>query len=142
MATAKWATPGTQSANFAGTTLDSLANGGTSAFVTYDNASNLDLQGSVLINLGSITPTTGGSITLRIFSTQSTDVPDNTGSVGGGDAYTQPLTTTTSAKVIVFPMVRLYPESLRFCVTNNAGVALAASGNSIKVRTFNESVVA
>jgi hypothetical protein len=140
MATAKWATPSAQGSNIAGTTLDSLANGLTSAFVTHDNSANLDLYASVLVNLGSITPAAGGSITLRVFSLQSADAPDNTGSVNGGDAYVQMLTTSASAKVVVFPMVRLYPESLRLCITNNAGVALAASGNSIKVRPFNESV--
>src|SRR5215217_4926328 len=140
IATAKWATPSAQGSNIAGVTLDSLANGSTSAFVTHDNSSNLDLYASVLINLGSITPTTGGSITLRVFSLQSSDAPDATGSVGGGETYTVPLTTSTGAKVAVIPMVRLYPESLRLCVTNNSGVSLAASSNSIKVRPFNESV--
>jgi hypothetical protein len=67
-------------------------------------------------------------------------VPDATGSVGGGDAYTQMLTTSASAKVVVFPMVRLYPESLRLCITNNSGVTLAGSSNSIKVRPYCESV--
>src|SRR5215203_621154 len=140
MANAKWATPSAQGSNIASTTLDSLANVGTSAFVTHDNSSNLDLYASVLVNLGSITPTTGGSITLRVFSAQSADVPDATGSVSGGEAYTQPLTVSAGAKVTVFPMVRLYPESLRLCITNSAGVALAASGNSIKIRPYNESV--
>jgi hypothetical protein len=140
MATAKYATPSAQGSNIASTTLDSLANAGTSTFVTHDNSSNLDLYASVLVNLGSITPTTGGSITLRVFSAQSSDAPDATGSVGGGDAYTQPLTTSASAKVVVFPMVRLYPESLRLCITNNSGVTLAGSSNSIKVRPYCESV--
>lgn len=140
MATAKYATPSGQGSNIASTTLDSLANGSTSAFVTHDNSTALDLYASVLVNLGSITSTTGASITLRVFSAQSSDVPDATGSVGGGDGYTQPLTVSTSAKVVVFPRVALYPESLRLSITNNAGVALAASGNSIKVRPYNESV--
>src|SRR5215217_7448455 len=129
MATAKWATPSAQGSNIASTTLDSLANGSTSAFVTHDNSSNLDLYASVLVNLGSFTSTTGASITLRVFSLQSADVPDATGSVGGGDTYTVPITVGASAKVAVFPMVRLYPESLRLCVTNNGGAALAASSN-------------
>lgn len=140
MATAKWATPSAQGANIASTTLDSLANGSSSAFVTYDNSTNLDLYASVEIALGSLTPTSGGTISLNVFSCQSADAPDNTAALGGGEAYTVPLTTTTSAKVVIIPMVRLYPESLRFSVTNNAGVALAASANSIKVRPFNESV--
>lgn len=140
MATAKWATPSAQGANIASTTLDSLANGSSSTRVTYDNSSNLDLYASVLVNLGSFTSTTGASITLRVYSAQSADVPDDTGSVGGGDAYTQPITVGASAKVVVFPMVRLYPESLRLQITNNGGAAFASSGNSLKVRPWNESV--
>jgi hypothetical protein len=144
MATAKWATPSAQGANIAGTTLDSLPATGsnTSAFVTYDNATNLDLYANVEIDLGSITPTTGGSITLRVFATANAgaSVPDATGSVGGGDAYTVPLTVSASAKIVTIPMIRLYPFSMRLAVTNNAGVALAATGNAIKVQPFNESV--
>jgi hypothetical protein len=140
MATAKWATPSAQGANIASTTLDSLANGSTSAFVTHDNSTNLDLYASVEIALGSLTPTTGGSVTLRVFSAQSADAPDNTGSVGGGEPYTVPLTVSAGAKVAIIPMIRLYPESMRLCVTNNAGVSLAATSNSIKVRPFNEAI--
>jgi hypothetical protein len=142
MATAKWATPSAQGANIASTTLDSLANGSTSAFVTYDNSTNLDLYGNVEIDLGSLTPTTGGSITLRAYATANAggSVPNDIGSVGGGDAYTLPLTVATGAKVVIFPMIRLYPFSMRLQVTNNSGVTLAASGNAIKVQPFNESV--
>lgn len=142
MATAKWSTPSAQGANIASTTLNSLANGSTSSFVTYDNSTNLDLYANVEIDLGSITPTTGGSITLRVFTTANAggSVPDATGSVGGGDTYTVPLTTSASAKVVIIPMVRLYPFSMRLCVTNNSGVSLAASGNALKVQPFNESV--
>lgn len=140
MATAKWSLPGAISSDIAGTSLNSLANGSTSAFVTYDNSGNLDLYASVRINLGSITPSTGGSITLRVFAAQDTTAPDNNGSVGGGDAYTVPLTTGASAKVVVIPMIRLYPESMRLCVTNNAGVSLASGSNNLYVRPFNESV--
>lgn len=140
MATAKWATPSAQGSNIASTTLDSLANGSSSTRITYDNSTNLDLYASVLVNLGSFTSTTGASVTLRVYSAQSADVPDDTGSVGGGDAYTQPITVGASAKVVVFPMVRLYPESLRLQITNNGGAAFAASSNSLKVRPYNESV--
>lgn len=140
MATAKWATPSAVGSNIAGTTLNSLASGSTSAFVTHDNSSNLDLYASVRIDLGSITPTSGGSITLRVHSAQSTQAPDDNGSVGGGDTYSVPLTTSASAKVVVIPMVRLYPESMRLQVTNNSGVSFAASGNAIYVRPYGESI--
>lgn len=140
MATAKWATPSASSSNFAGTTLNSLASGSTSTFVTYDNSSNLDYYGAVAVLLGSFTSTTGASITLRTYAVAGGSTPDDIGSVGGGDTYVQPVTVGASAKVIVFPMIRLYPFSMRFQITNNAGAAFAASANSIIVQPFNEAV--
>lgn len=140
MATVKLATPSALGSNIASTTLDSLANAGVSAFVTHDNSSNLDLYASVSVELGSIAAAAGGSISLRVFSTSSTKVPDNPGTNGGGDVYTMPLLVSTSAKVVVFPMVRLYPESLRLQIVNNSGVSLAASGNALYVRPYNVSV--
>jgi hypothetical protein len=136
MAIAKWATPSTRSSNFAGTTLNSLANGTESTVVTYDNSTNRDLYGVVTIKLGSITPTTGGSITLRVTLNDGTDTADRI----GGDLYTIPLTTGASAKVATLNMIRLYPYSLRFSVINNAGVTLNASGNELYIRPWNEDV--
>ena len=136
MAIAKWATPSSRSANFAGTTLNSLANGSESSVVTYDNSSNRDLYGSVTIKLGSITPATAGTISLRVTMNDGTDTADR----AAGDVYPIALNTGASAKVAIIPLVRLYPFSLRFSVINNAGVALAASGNEIYVRPFNEDV--
>lgn len=137
MATIKYAGVGTATA-LTLSSVNSLANGSSSGLMTYDNSTNLDLYASVAISLGSLTPTTGGSITLRVYSCQGATVPDDTGSVGGGEPYPHPLTTTTGAKVIVIPMVRLYWESMRFQITNNAGVAFAASGNSISVKPAGE----
>lgn len=140
MATIQWEAPSSQGSNIAGATLDSLGNGSTSAFVTYDNSSNRDLYGNIYIALGSFTGVAGGSVSLRIFSTADggSDVPDNTGSVGGGNVYTQPVLVGASAKSLVFEMVRLYPFSLRLCLTNNGGNTLAASGNTLQVQPYNE----
>jgi hypothetical protein len=136
MAVAKWAAPSTRSSNFAGTTLNSLANGSESAVVTYDNSTNRDLYGVVTIKLGSITPSSGGTITLRVTLNDGTDTSDRI----GGDVYSILLTSGASAKVAVFNMVRLYPYSMRMSVLNNSGVALAASGNELYVRPWNEDV--
>jgi hypothetical protein len=136
MGIAKWAAAGTRSSNLAGTSLNSLANNGESGRVTYDNSTNRDLYGFVTIKLGSITPATGGSITLRVTASDGTDLGDAV----GGDLYTMPLSTGASAKIVNIPLVRLYPFSLRLSVINNAGVALAASGNEIYVTAFNEDV--
>ena len=136
MAIAKWAAPSARSSNIAGTTLNSLANGSESAVVNYDNSTALDLYGTVTIKLGSITPATGGSITLRVTLNDGTDTSDRI----GGDLYVVPLTSGASAKVAVFNMVRLYPYSMRLSVINNAGVTLAASGNELYVRPWNEDI--
>ncbi len=138
MATAKWATPGTRSSNLAGTTFNSLANGSAGAAITYDNSTNRDLYGIVTVKLPSLTPATGGSITLRVYSGDGTDTPDLNG--GAFDSYVAALTTTTGAKVVTFPMVRLYPFPCIFQVVNNAGVSTPSSGNELYLRTFNEDV--
>lgn len=136
MAVAKWAAPSTRSSNFAGTTLNSLANAGESSVVTYDNSTNRDLYGTVTLKLGSITPATGGSITLRVTLNDGTDTADRQ----GGDLYVVPLTSGASAKVVVLNMIRLYPFSMRLSVVNNSGVAFASSGNELYVRPWNEDV--
>ena len=137
MTIAKWAAPSARSSNLAGTTLNSLANAGESSVVTYDNSTDLNLYGTVTIKLGSITPSSGGSITLRVTINDGTDTADRI----GGDLYTVPLTAGASAKVAVVNMVRLYPYPMRLSVINNAGVALAASGNELYVRPWNEDIV-
>jgi hypothetical protein len=137
MAVAKWNTPSAEGSNIAGTALDSVANGSASSAITYDNSTNLDLYGRVRVELGSITPVTGGSITLRVYNSAGSNVEDFG---GGGDAYTVPLTTSAGAKRAIFPMVRLYPWSLRFVITNSAGVTLAATGNQLFVTPFAEAV--
>jgi hypothetical protein len=136
MAIAKWATPSTRSSNFASTSLNSLANGSESTVVTFDNSSNRNLYGAVTIKLGSITPSTGGSISLRITVNDGTDTADK----AAGDIYTAQLLSGASAKVVIIPMVRTYPFSLRFSVINNSGVTLAASGNEMYVTAYNEDV--
>jgi hypothetical protein len=137
MSVAKWTTHSTRSSNFASTAFNSLANNTESATVTYSNATNKDLYAAVTLKLGSITPSPGGSVSLRITQTDGTDTSDKI----GGDLYTIALTSGASAKVNIISMVRLYPFSLRFSLVNNSGVSLAASGNEIYVTPFNEEIV-
>lgn len=137
MATAKWSTPVTAT-NIASTALNSLANGSTSSVMTYDNSTNRNLYARLTLDLGSITPTSGGSVTLRYVGRYSGTAEDIT---TGLESYTLPLTTTTSAKKVIFEMVRLYPFSDGFVLVNNSGVALAASGNTLNLEAFSEEVV-
>lgn len=134
MPVATWGTPRTRSDNRASTVLNSLANGSESAVMTYDNSSNKDLYGAVTIKLGSITPSAGGSITLRVTMSDGTDTADK----AAGDRYPVELLSGASAKVIVIPLVRLYPFSMRLSVVNNSGVTLASSGNELYVTGYNE----
>lgn len=136
MTIAKWSAYGTRSSNLSGTTLNSLVNGSESTTITYDNSTDRNLYASITLKLGSITPATGGSITLRVTINDGTDTSDRI----GGDLYTIPLTSGASSKVNIIPMVRLYPASLRFSIINNAGVTLNASGNELYVRPFNEDI--
>ena len=138
MAVAKWSTPSARSSNLAGTTFNTLANGTAGSAITYDNSGNKDLYGIVTVKLGSLTPLTGGSITLRVYSGDGTDMPDLNG--GSFDTYVEGLTTTASAKVVTFKMIRVYPFPLMFQIVNNAGASTAASGNEFYIRTYNEDV--
>jgi len=138
MAVAKWASPSARSSNLASTTFNSLANGSAGTAITYDNSTNRDLYSIVTVKLGSLTPTAGGSITLRVYAGDGTDTPDL--NAGSFDVYTAALTTTAGAKVVTFPMVRLYPFACVLQIVNNSGVSTAASGNELYVRPFNEDV--
>jgi hypothetical protein len=136
MAVAKWAAPATRSSNFLSTAANLLANGSETVVVTYDNSTNRNLYGAVTLKLGSITPSSGGSVTLRVTVSDGTDTADK----AAGDLYTAQLSSGASAKVLVWPMVRIYPFSLRFSIINNSGVAFASSSNEIYVTPYNEDV--
>jgi len=136
MAMAKWSAVYTRSTNLLSTTANSLANGSESTAVVYDNSGFRNLYAAVTLKLGSITPSSGGSVTLRVTSSDNNDVSDR----AGGDLYTGTLASGASAKVVVWPMVRTYPFSLRFSIINSSGVTLAASGNELYVTPYNEDV--
>ena len=136
MAVAKWNTPSSRSANFLSTVANSLANGSESSTVTYDNSTNLDLYALATLKLGSITPSTGGSVSLRITYSDGTDTSDKI----GGDIYVIPLTSGASAKVNIV-RIQIPPFSLRVSLVNNSGVTLAGSGNELYFRPWNEQSV-
>ena len=138
MAIARWGTPSARSSNLAGTTFNTRASGSAGDAINFDNTGNKDLNGLVTVKLGSLTPATGGSITLRVYSGDGIDLPDLNG--GSFDTYTEGLTTTTGPKVVIFKMIRVYPFPLIFQIVNNAGVSTAASGNEFYIHTYNEEV--
>ena len=135
MPIAKWATPGSRSANILSTVANSLANGSESSVVTYNNASSRDGTALLTLKLGSFTPSAGGWVGIRMTINDGTDTADRI----GGDFFQIPLTATATAKIGIVP-VRLHPFSLRFSILNNSGFALPASGNELYVTPYNEEV--
>ena len=133
----KWATAGSLTSSLVTTELDSLADEGESSLFTYDNSSNLALNAQVTVLLGSITPSTGGILVLRVLSYDGTNTPDK----AGGDKYPLEIESGTGSKVITFTDVRLYPFSLRLSIINLSGVALSSADNDVYIRAYSEAFV-
>jgi hypothetical protein len=136
MPTIQYTTPRTRSSNILSTVANSLANGSESSTVTYDNSSNKDPYSILTLKLGSITPSTGGSVSIRITINDGTDTSDKI----GGEIVQYALTSGASAKVGI-QKANLPPFSLRLSLINNSGVTLAASGNELYVRSWSEETV-
>ena len=134
MATLKWSTPAALTSNLLTTQLNSLADGSQSASITYNNSSNVELSALVSISLGSFTPGTDPYFLLRVLAHDGWQSPDPV----GGDIYKLAIQTGTGTKYITHPGIRLYPFSLRLYITNHAGAALASSGHTMQLRTYNE----
>jgi hypothetical protein len=132
----QYTTPRARSSNILSTVANSLANGSESSTVTYDNSTNKDPYSILTLKLGSITPSTGGSVSIRITINDGTDTSDKI----GGRIVQFPLTSGTSAKCDI-QEANLPPFSLRLSVINNSGVTLAASGNELYVRSWSEEAV-
>ncbi len=84
--------------------------------------------------------TSGGAIQVRVFSTVNNTIPDNTAAFGGGDLYTLTLTTTTSAKVLTLPMIRLYPGKIYLSIRERRWrlPVLHGGSNTVVVVPFDE----
>lgn len=139
MAIAKWAAPGSRSANLAGAILNAgITNGSASAFISYDNSTARDLYAIITLRLGSFTPGANPSVLMRLYSGDGADLPDING--GAFDSYVAAIAAGAGAKIITFPMIRLYPFPLRLQFVNNSGQTWAASGNEVYLTPFNEDV--
>ncbi len=136
MAVATWSSNSGRSTNILSSAANSLANGSESSVVTYDNSSLKNLYAAATIKLGSISSTTGGSVSLRLTLNDGTDTGDKV----GGDVYVVPLVVGSAAKVNIIPMIRLYPFSVRFSLVNNSGATLNAANNELYLIPYNETI--
>ena len=137
MAVAKWATPSSRSSSLVTSELDSLTTGSESTPVSYDNSSNKNLYGAVTVKLGTFDPNAGAYISLRINISDGTDTATDK---FAGDVYTASVNDASGAKVVIFPMVRLYPFDLKVSVINNTSTSFNAADNDIYVTPYNEDV--
>ena len=92
------------------------------------------MYAAITVKLGSITPTAGGYITLRVNIYDGTKTTDK----AAGDTYSAVLLAGAGAKVVVFPLVRLYPFNCYLSVINNSGVAFNAADSDIYYRAYGE----
>ena len=125
------------------TGLNSLANNTMSAASsTITNASNLDIYVDVEVLLALLSPTAGAFVALYIW-----EAVDGTNFPAQSDAdlrltstqllCTIPIgTTAATAQRVVARNIVIPPGSFQIKLDNQAGVALNASGNTVKFNTY------
>lgn len=127
------------------TDLNSLANGSASALsAEIDNSTNKYLYADMELNLASLTPTAGGYVALYLVpSVDGTNYPlfDTGASPGTANnnyfAGSFSTKAAAAAQRIAMREIQLPPGKYKLAVYNGAGVALAASGNTLSWRPFN-----
>ena len=141
----KWEAAPTSRSTILTTELNSLANGSYSAVGTViDNSANLDQWGGLEISLASLTPTAGAY--LQLFLTQAidgTNYEDPPSATNPGyhmSVAIVSLATGAATKRIVIPFFRLPPTKFKPVLLNGAGVAFAASGNTVTLYTDNDEI--
>jgi hypothetical protein len=140
MSILKYTTPAALGSELLGTELNGLGAGVESALNTtaLDNTTNLNQFCSLELTLGSFDPGANKTVTLRVYANDGTVTPDGSGGATPTDTYVVAVSAGSSIKKVVFPQVKLYPFSMRFTIQNGCSNAFAASGHSMKPRTYNE----
>jgi hypothetical protein len=138
----KWDATYTDRGSIATSELNSLANGAWAAGAAYDNSANLDTYACFEVALASLNPAAGAQISLAIVQ-----APDGTNYEDAPVASTNPgyhmviatmsVYDNTAARRISSPVVMIPPGKFKIALLNSCGVALASSGNVIKLFTVN-----
>lgn len=146
---------GAWSAGFAGSDLNALAHSGqkTSSLASphVDNATAGATYAQVEIALGALSPTVGGVVIVVFIPETTVAGTYMTGEDGttGNDQYrwmNYPHAvlalrlTASSAQIQRSGLIQIAAERYRLAVINRAGVALAATGNSVSWRLVTENV--
>ncbi|MGE5165130.1 MAG: hypothetical protein ACM3IH_14050 [Sphingobacteriales bacterium] len=114
-----------------------------SASAAYDNATNLNIYVDIEVNLASLSPASGAYVALYIAEqADGTNYP----APSAADmrlSQTQLLciipvgTTASTAQRVVVRNVVIPPASFKIYLDNQCGVALAASGSTVKFLAYN-----
>lgn len=142
--TFKWTAQSAQTTVLS-TQLNSLADGAYSnASSAVDNTSNLHQWASAELVLASLTPTGSAYIAVYLLPTQSSVYPDG----GGATAPSAEnlwcvfaLSTSGSVKNRVLMGLPIPPANFKLVLLNAAGASLAASGNTLKLTTYQDQSV-
>jgi hypothetical protein len=133
MSEVNWWVDSSESSNLITTELDSLANGTESAAITVNNATGKKLYCKFRIVLGSITPGTGGGITLKIYGPNA--------DVGSSPEQTVFIAASSGAGAkVVEKTLLIYPFANQVTVTNNLGTTTASSGNAFYTYLLGEEI--
>jgi hypothetical protein len=139
----KWSLSGVGLTSVLTTGLNSLANNTMSAAsATYANQTNLDLYADIEVVLASLSPAAGAFVAIYILESV-----DGTNFPAQSDAdlrltSTQLLAvlpvgvTAATAQRVVARNVLLPPAAIQFKLDNQTGVALNASGNTVKILPY------
>lgn len=140
--TQKWTAPEAISSPLT-TQLNSLANGAQSAAsAAIDNETDLYRWAEVEVVLASLTPTGSPAVhILLIQSLDGTNFEDLSTSALHTQVASVSFSTAVAAKRMVSRPFAIPPTQFKLALQNQAGPALAASGNTVKIRRFNEQSV-
>src|SRR5262245_33662488 len=137
----KWSAPSSTTSVLT-TEPNSLGNNTLSALgPAYDNNANKDVYADFELVLGSLTPSSGGYITL--YAALAVDGSNY------GDAKRESvqqligvfnLDTSASAKRSSLRTIMIPPDLIKFYLDNQSGVSLAASGNTVKIIVYEPEV--
>lgn len=138
----KWNTPVLQTAVLT-TELNSLASGSMSnASATYDNSSNLDLFCDLEIDLAALSPASGAYVAVYLLeAVDGTNFPAQSAAdlrlTASQLLCNVPIGVAAStAQRVVVRGIQLPPAKVQFRLDNQTGAALAASGNTVKILTY------
>lgn len=153
MATEKWIA-GTVSLTWAtimSTELNSIANGNAILATTaLDNSSNLDLFADFSVHLASLTPTGVPFVALFLYPLNDDGSTYGDGRFGASASGTPPgnyyigsvpVVATVGAQNGTIRGVIIPPGSFKLVLWNQTGPALASSGNTVKWRTYDRSIL-